>query len=229
MGKLRITLILSVLIPIQAEAQEAAAPAVDVAPSDTSRLVWGPTGRMLAPGQGYIAFDGIFIATVEVGVTRRFSMGGGAPMWPIFGKAHPVWITPKVQLYGSDRTNIAAGVVHMFVPGEARVGYSYVVGTFGSLEASITIAGGAIYFDDSDDRQGPAFAPLLTIGGERRYKPYVSFITENSLGPHGGQSFGGVRWRLTKWQINLGGLASYGSNHFFGGIWFGFARKFGGH
>ena len=227
MGKLRIMLILSVLIPIQAEAQEATAAAGDVTPSDTSRLVIGPTGRMLAPGQGYVAFDGLFMATVEVGLTRQFSMGGGTFLVPL-GAAHPFWITPKIQLYGSDRTNIAAGVVHMSIPGEARSGYAYTVGTVGGLDASLTIGGGVLYVDDADDRHGPAFAPVMVVGGERRYKPRVSFVTENYLGPHGGLISGGFRWRFTNWQVNLGGVAPFGRDFLFPGIWFSFARKFGG-
>jgi hypothetical protein len=226
MGNPRIALLLIaalVLIPVRSQAQETP----PVPPSDTSRLVFGPTGRMLAPGQGYLAFDALFVATVQVGVTRQFSMGGGTIVMPM-GVAHPFWVTPKVQLYGSDRANIAAGVMHMFLPGSGRTGYAYTVGTFGDLEASMTVGGGVLYFDDSGDRSGPATAPVVVVGGERRYSPRVSLITENYLGPHGGLVSGGVRWRLTDWQINLGGVVPFARDFVLPGLWFSFARKFGG-
>jgi hypothetical protein len=217
-----------VLIPTQAAAQ-AAAP--DVAPADPSRLIIGPTGRMLAPGQGYVTFDALFVATVQVGVTPHFSMGGGALIIPI-ELPRPLWVTPKVQLYGSERLNVAAGVIHMFVPGEVRTGFAYTVGTIGGREKSMTIGGGVLYADDVDDRRGPGSVLVVVIGGERRVNPSASFLTENYLGRHGGLVTGGLRWRRGAWQLKAGGILPivYG---YFGyarpGIWFSFARGFGGH
>ena len=225
MPKVAHSLILSAalfLIPAKASAQ------ADVAASDTSRLVIGPTGRMLAPGQGYVTFDGILVATLQVGVTRQFSMGGGTLLFPT-GSAHPMWVTPKVQLYGSDRVNVAAGVIHMFIPGEARSGFAYTVGTIGGVEASMTIGGGVLYGDDTDDRARAAVAPVMVAGGERRVSPRVSFVTENYLGAHGGLLSGGVRWRLTDWQITAAGMLPFTHDYAMPGLWFAFARKFGGH
>jgi hypothetical protein len=209
------------LLPARAHAQ-------DVTPSDTSRLVIGPTGRMLVPGQGYVTFDGLLVATVQVGVTRQFSMGGGTLLFPT-GSSHPMWVTPKVKLYGRDRVNVASGVIHMVVPGEWRQGFAYTVGTIGGVEASMTIGGGVLYADDTDDRARPAIAPVMVAGGERRVSPRVSFVTENYLGPHGGLLSGGVRWRLTDWQVNLGVMLPFAHDYAIPGIWFSFARKFGGH
>ena len=210
------------LIPALAHAQ----PSADVAPSDTSRLVIGPTGRMLAPGQGYVTFDGLVVATVQVGVTRQFSMGGGTLIVPL-GIPHPMWVTPKVKLYGSDRVNVASGVIHMVVPGEWRQGFAYTVGTIGGVEASVTIGGGVLYVDDPDDRRGPGTAPVMVVGGDRRVSPRVSFVTENYLGPHGGLLSGGIRWRLTDWQVNLGGMLPFAHDFVMPGLWFSVARKFG--
>jgi hypothetical protein len=214
-----------VLIPVQAAAQ-AAAP--DVAPADSSRLVIGPTGRLLAPGEGYVSFDALFVATVQVGVTPHFSMGGGALIIPI-AMPRPMWVTPKVQLYGSERLNVAAGVIHAFVPGEMRTGFAYTVGTIGGRERSMTVGGGVLYADDVDDRRGPGSTPVVVIGGERRVNPRASFITENYLGRHGGLLTAGVRWRRNVWQFKAGGILPIVYGYYARpGIWFSFARKFGG-
>jgi hypothetical protein len=211
-----------VLMPARAQAQDATAPA------DPSRLIIGPTGRLLAPGEGYLSFDALFVATVQVGVTRHFSMGGGALIIPI-AMPRPMWVTPKVQLYGSERLNVAAGVIHMFVPGEMRSGFAYTVATIGGHERSMTIGGGALYVDDVDDRRGPGSVPVVVIGGERRVSPRVSFLTENYLGRHGGLVTGGFRWRRNVWQVKAGGVLpiAYGYAPR-PGIWFSFAYKLGG-
>jgi hypothetical protein len=206
---------------------QAASP--DVAPADTSRLVIGPTGRMLAPGEGYVSFDAVFVATVQVGVSQHFSMGGGALIIPI-AMPRPMWLTPKVQLYGSDRLNIAAGVIHMFIPGGMRTGFAYTVGTIGGHEKSVTIGGGALYVDDVDDRRGPGSVPVVVVGGERRVSPRASFITENYLGRHGGLLTGGVRWRRNVWQFKAGGVLPIAYGYaVMPGIWFSFAHPFGGN
>jgi hypothetical protein len=215
-----LALTLVVLGPARAAAQA----------SDTSRLFFGPTGRMLEPGQGYVAFDGVFLATAQVGVTPYFSIGGGTPVvW--FGRARPFWITPKVRIYKGDRTSVAAGVMNLFLPGVGRLGMAYGVGTIGTLEASMTIGGGVLYANASDeDRRDGDFAatPVAVIGGERRFHPLVSFLTENYVGLHGGLLTNGVRWRLDAWQINLGGTLAFGRDFVFPGLYFGVARKFGG-
>ena len=183
---------------------------------------------MLAPGQGYIAFDaGPFMATVQVGVTSKFEMGGGTIFVPT-GGAHPFWATPKVQVYDDGHTSVAAGVIHLFVPGEGRGGLAYTVGTIGSLNASTTIGGGVFYGDDSNDRHGPSISPVLLVGGERRFKPRVSFMTDNYLGPQTAFISAGFRWRFRDWQLNtFGGVSIIFDQVVFPGGGVTFAYKFG--
>lgn len=225
-GAALLAVALVIVGPSRAGAQTTATPGADVAPSDTSRLFIGPTGRMLAPGQGYITFDAVFVPTVEVGITRRFSMGAGTPL--IIGNPHPFWVTPKVQIFEDERTSVAAGVIHMFVPGEGSGGFGYVVGTIGTVEKSTTIGGGVFYGDDSDDREPPSITPVVLFGLERRFLPRVSFITENYLGVAGGMVTGGFRWRFQDWQVNLAGVVAFVFDEgVVPGLWFSFAYKFG--
>ena len=220
-----VAIALAVVAPRSADAQ-ASAPAADTAPADKSRLVIGPTGRMLAPGQGYIAFDEIFAATLAVGVTRQFTMGAGILLLPTGGDGQPFWITPKVQLYGSERTNVAAGFINLFIPGEGFGGLAYTVGTIGTMERSVTLGGAVLYGKDDDSS---SVAPLVIVGGERRFMPQVSFITENYVGPHGGSGSAGVRWRLRDWQVSLAGLVAFVFDEgAVPGLWFSFAYKFRG-
>jgi hypothetical protein len=222
-----LALMLAWLCPASAAAQTSSDQSTDVVPSDTSRLFIGPTGRLLAPGQGYVSFDGIFMATVQVGVTRRFSMGAGTPLLP-YGGPHPFWITPKVQVYDGDRVAVAAGLMNVFMPGVGTVGMAYSAGTIGTLEASATIGGGVFYADENGPRGGSGVTPVVLAGGERRFRPRVSFLTENYLGAHGGLLSAGVRWRGPAWQVNLAPMLAFGGDWAFPAIFFSFAYKFGG-
>lgn len=47
-------------------------------PHDT-RLFFAPTARSLKRGEGYVGVYEIFLPFVQVGVTDRFSIGGGTP------------------------------------------------------------------------------------------------------------------------------------------------------
>ena len=146
---------------------------------------------MLAPGQVTIAGYGAFIPTVQVGVSRRFSVGAGtlpvstgAPSWPF-------WITGKVQVYSGEATQVAAGLVTASVIGSGTGGFAYVVSTTGTADGSYTI-GALVGFLATDDGSGVAL-PMIQIGGERRLGPRVTFVTENVIGRYGATLMTGVR------------------------------------
>jgi hypothetical protein len=160
-------------------------PAVSFAqtePPPSPHTFVAPTARMLQPGHGYVSGYGLFVPSVQVGVTRRFSMGAGAV--PIFGAGFvPVWVTPKVQLFDGQRTDVAAGVIHGFVGGEANVGLAYVVATRGDEEASTTF-GASMAYVRANGEGGQA--PVFLLSSERRLNSRVRVMTENYLSPGGG-------------------------------------------
>jgi hypothetical protein len=188
----------------EARAQQADAPA-------DSRLFMGPTARMLAPGDGYIAGYGLLIPTVQVGVTKRFSMGGGVlPFGLLAGVPVPFWITPKVQLFDGVRTDVAAGVLHSTYLGRASMGIAYVVTTTGDEKGSLTVGGGLAYAKGADnDARG--VAPMLQLGGERRVNQRVAVVSENYFNPtHGvGWLSGGVRLYARRFSFDLGLAAPF--------------------
>jgi len=101
----------------------AAAAAADTVIEDAvaSKLFYAPTGRVLKRGEVYAAIDAFSLGVVRVGVTDRFSIGVGRPLW-----VNTTWITPKFQIYEDDRTAIATGVLHLFAPGLAWVVWATV-------------------------------------------------------------------------------------------------------
>ena len=154
-----------------------------------SRLFFAPTARSLEKGQVSVGVFEFLAPFVQVGVTDRFSVGGGTPL--IFGMGdwdRPFWLTPKLQVYNGESSQAAVGVLHVFDTNGNEAGIGYGVGTFGSADNAVTVGAGIAYA--GDDRGG-----ILMIGGERRVGRNLKLITENYLWK-GGEGFvsGGVRF-----------------------------------
>lgn len=154
-----------------------------------SRLFFAPTARSLEKGQVSVGVFQFLAPFVQVGVTDRLSVGGGTPL--IFGLGdwdRPFWLTPKFQVYNSDASQAAVGVLHIFDTNGNEAGIGYGVATFGSADNAITVGAGVAYA--GDDRGG-----ILMIGGERRVARNLKLITENYVW-RGGDGFisGGVRF-----------------------------------
>ena len=154
-----------------------------------SRLFFAPTGRSLERGQVSVGVFEFIAPFVQVGVTDRFSIGGGTPL--IFGideEFRPFWITPKFQVFESEKVQVAVGVLQMLnVDGDSG-GIAYTVGTFGSSDNAVTAGAGLAYTGDS--RGG-----VVMLGGERRVRQNLKLITENYVWKNGeGILSGGIRF-----------------------------------
>ena len=93
---------------VAAGADDGAGPTLqrESAPPDAgqSRLLFAPTGRSLRKGEGYVNVHELTFPSVQVGVTDRFSIGGGTPLY-FFDDIRPVWFTPKFQVVARDSDN----------------------------------------------------------------------------------------------------------------------------
>ena len=153
-----------------------------------NRLMFAPTARSLRRGEGYFGVYYV-LPFVQVGVTDRFSIGGGTPL--MFGDgAHPVWITPKMQVISRQHVQAAAGVIHITGIEDLEAGIAYGVTTVGSDDSAATIGFGRAY-SGHDGGRG-----ILMIGGEHRQSRRIKWITENWFwrGETRGFVSGGVRF-----------------------------------
>ena len=164
-----------------------------------SKLFLGPTGRALKRGQAYFAIDSVVLPVVQIGVTDRFSVGFGAPL---YGLLKTAWITPKLQLYRSDRLAVSSGVLHFVVPDFGLGGYGYTVATVGTANGAVTFGGGVLYGRDGDRT---ATTPMFTIGGERRMSRRSKLITENYVFDGGVITSFGTRLirDRTSWELGV--------------------------
>jgi hypothetical protein len=148
---------------------------------------------------------------VQVGVTDRFSIGGGTPLVFAFDNEsqRPFWITPKLQVFDNERSQLSVGVFHV-LDGGADGGIAYGVGTFGRQDASFTIGVGLAYAG-SDERAG-----VLMVGGERQVSRSVKLITENYIWKGGeGIASGGIRFFGDKLSADLGLAIPLGTDFVF--------------
>jgi hypothetical protein len=126
---------------------------------------------------------------VQVGVTDRFSVGGGTPL--VFGiddGNRPFWITPKLRILQTSSTDVAVGVFQIFGAGGDGGGVAYAVSTSGSARGSFTIGGGLAYGDDNSR------AGLIMIGAERQVRRNLKVMTENYGWRGAGVASAGVRF-----------------------------------
>ena len=186
-------------------------------PSDpnNTRLFFGPTGRALPKGQAYLGVYEFFMPFVQVGVTNRFSIGGGTPLFFSFeddGLDRPYWITPKLQVFNGRKTQFSVGVFQGF-GGGATGGIAYGVATTGGVSGSFT-AGAGMAYDDDGDRTA-----VVMVGGDRQLRRNMKFVTESYVwGSGNGIVSAGVRFFGERLSADLALASPVGDE--FGGFVF---------
>ncbi len=178
---------------------------------NATRLFFGPTGRSLARGQTYLGVYEFVMPFIQVGVTDRFSIGGGTPL--VFGLDEgdrPFWVTPKLQILNTPSTAVAVGVLHAFNAGGDGGGVAYVVSTSGTARGSFTIGGGLAYGNDGG-RSG-----VVMIGGERQVRRNLKLMSENYVWKNGdGVASAGLRFFGQRLSADLALAFPIGVDEFF--------------
>lgn len=147
-----------------------------------TRLLFAPTGRMLAQGDGYFSNAYLFFLGFFQAPTDRLTIGGGMSIIPTddFIEDNAYYLMPKVGLVQSERVNVAVGGLVGVVPGAdgASGGIAYGVATLGSRESNLTVGAGYGFNDDEVMN-----TPLLMLGLYQRLSRRTAFISENYVLP----------------------------------------------
>ena len=149
-------------------------------PHDT-RLFFGPTGRVLEKGGGYVSDLYLFFVNGAWGVTDRFMLGGGMSVFPstnFFGD-NLYYLTPKVALVRGESFNLAAGALVGFAGhgfGSGSAGIYYVAATSGGSYASLTYGVGYSYVNSRVS--GDA---TVLLGGNVRVSRRLALMSENYI------------------------------------------------
>src|SRR5688500_9722945 len=105
---------------------------------NSTRLFFGPTGRSLRAGDGYVGAFELFLPFVAVGLTDRITIAGGTPIIPeVIGRV--VYLAPRIQIVRTERVHLSTGVLSFFdltssgeFDGPDAVGILFGAGTVGS-------------------------------------------------------------------------------------------------
>ena len=171
------------------------------ADANPTRLFFGPTGRSLKQGAGYVGVYEILLPFVQVGLTDRISVGAGTPLVCCGDGSQPFWITPKVQVLAGESAQASVGVMHFLNVGDGNFGIAYVAGTRGSIDSAVTGGVGYAYERSYDRSNGAA---VVMIGAEHRVTRGIKILTENYLFSGGVIITGGVRWLGERFSADLG-------------------------
>jgi hypothetical protein len=176
---------------------------------NNTRLFFAPTGRALPRGQVYLGMYEFVMPFVQVGITDRFSIGGGTPL--IFGLGdegfdRPYWITPKLQVFNGRKAQVSVGMFQGFGGGESA-GIAYGVVTAGGAGGSMTGGAGVAYTGNGDRMV------VVMVGGDRPISRYVKFVSENYIWQSGnGLASAGVRFFGDRVAADLALVTPIGSN-----------------
>ncbi len=178
---------------------------------NATRLLFGPTGRALEKGQVYLGVYEFMMPFVQIGVTDRFSVGGGTPL--VFGFEdeweRPFWVTPKMQVFKGATRSFSVGVMHAFDTDGQGGGIAYGVGTFGREDASVTVGAGTAY-------SGSGNGAVLMVGAEKRLRRNIKWVTENYIWTGGnGVTSGGFRFFGEHLSADLALAIPIGADDFF--------------
>lgn len=172
-----------------------------------TRLFFGPTGRALASGEGYVGVHELFFSVAAFGVGDRFVLAGGTPVLPgLIGQV--LYMAPKVVLVRTPGLNVAAGALGFFATDEIETGSAgvvYGVATLGDEHTALTSALGWGYVW-SGDLAELSNDPVLMIGGEHRVGASAKLLTENYFFPGEDEVgvSGGVRLLGERFSADLG-------------------------
>lgn len=193
---------------------------------NSTRLFFAPTGRMLNQGQWYFSDYYILFPGFTTGLTDNITMGAGMSLIPGLSIPNQIFFfTPKIGLKATQGFDLAAGALIIKIPNWeddeddednlGSLGILYTVGTYGSLDHSLTIGLGYGFAGDQLAKK-----PMIVLGGETRVSRRVALVTENWIMPGIDNPLisYGVRIFGEKLSVDLALLTTVGEDAFFPGI-----------
>jgi len=190
--------------------------------ANPTRLFFAPTGRALKRGDAYFGIYDIWMPFVQYGVTDRFSIGGGTPLFLGSGP-HPVWFTPKFQIVSAPTTQVSLGVMHFLNVDNASFGVAYAAATKGTTDSAATAGLGWAYARSDHHHAGSA---VVMVGGEHRVSRGAKLVTENYFFDGHALLSGGVRIMGERLSADLGLVSPLDANTLFAFPMVNFVWKF---
>ena len=152
-------------------------------PNET-RLFFGPTGRTLNAGEGYLGVFEFSLPFLAYGVTDRITIAAGTPLVFAIGMTPILYVAPKVQLVRAGGLTGSIGSLS-FLGEFGSAGVVYAVATADMDNGMSSLTGGAGWGYASGEVTD---RPVVMLGGDVRVSRSVKLLTENYFVP--GEDFG---------------------------------------
>ena len=149
-----------------------------------------PSGYGLQKNKGHFQNASIFVNRANYGINNKLSVGAGfIPLVFIAKSPTPVYIGVKGSIpIIRNKINLAVGGMGVKIVGAeaAIIGYTYGLGTFGSIDRNVSAGIAYSFVSNSEDSAsaGPLTIgdePLLLLSGTFRYSKNSYIVTENYI------------------------------------------------
>ncbi|HSI91020.1 MAG TPA: hypothetical protein VK927_07880 [Adhaeribacter sp.] len=149
-----------------------------------SRMFFGPTGRGIPQGEGYVQSLYFYLVAANVGITDNFSIGAMTTI-PLFWGTdfNFIFLTPKLSFKTSEKFSISTGLLytHLFSRynhSTPDFGLLYTAGTYGNASNQVTAGIGYAFGNGTLYR-----TPIFMVGGMKRASNRIALISENYFLP----------------------------------------------
>jgi hypothetical protein len=153
-----------------------------------SRLMFAPTGRPLAQGDGYFSDHYVLFPGFSYGLTDNVSLSGGLSVIPYLGLTDQVfYVSPKIGARVSTHTWLSAGVLYAGVGRDDALGMGFGVATRSGRAGSASVGLGVARRVEEDYsyrdgyRKRAKYTPILMLGGTLPVGKRVALVSENWL------------------------------------------------
>lgn len=147
---------------------------------NATRYFFGPSAIPIDKGWGYYQNAYLLSNSVNFGLTKSFTLGGGIIIPLLF------YVTPKVGVKVSENLYAGAGLIagSTFIPDAVLSGgIPFGVITYGSDEHNLSIASGyGFLWEEGDFTQ--THYPITTISGMSRISNRIQLVSENWIIPY---------------------------------------------
>jgi hypothetical protein len=146
-----------------------------------SRLLFGPTGRLLRRGEGYVSSHELFFPGVAYGIIDNLTVMGGISILPgVNMKKQLKYISARVGVKPSEEIAFSGGILGATFRGDTIMGMVFATGSIGPPDKSFTggigwvkerESGSCIIYDFS--------SPIIMLGGNIRLSDSIALVFEN--------------------------------------------------
>jgi hypothetical protein len=171
---------------------------IEYTDGNLNRVIIFPTARAMKSWQGYVQLNELFFPFAAVGIGNFLTIGGGISLLP-GAQEQILYFSPKITALQFEFISIAGGVFYLTstsFSGE-KVGFpdgfgvTYVMGTFGDKDKSITLGLGWGLRGEFYNNK-----PLLIVGGELKIGRNIKLITESWIPPESKYFLGMIGFRV---------------------------------